>query len=249
MTHKSPEPHHTGAYRRHLPLVIILIVAITGALFFRDWINLETLRNNRRDLIAYRDAHYLSLAFAFFGAYMLIVACSLPGATIASITGGFLFGLNMGTVLNVLAASLGACVIFQAARMGLGSVLATKIDASEGTLKRFINGLHNNEISVLFLMRLVPLIPFFVANVLPALVGVRFVNYAITTVLGIIPGALVYTSIGVGLNEFFDRGEIPNLSVLGESYIIGPIVGLCVLALLPVVVRTWFAKRTFDAPN
>jgi len=77
-----------------------------------------------------------------------------------------------------------------------------------------------------------------VANLLPALAGVRFFNFAITTVLGIIPGALVFTWIGVGLGEVFDRGDSPDLSLLWEPQIIGPILGLAALAALPIVIKT-----------
>ena len=111
------------------------------------------------------------------------------------------------------------------------------LETSKGSLKKIKDGLRENEISVLFLLRLVPAVPFFVANLLPALVGVKFVNFLFTTALGIIPGAIVYTWIGVGLGEVFDRGENPDLSLLWEPHIIGPILGLAVLAVIPIVVK------------
>jgi uncharacterized membrane protein YdjX (TVP38/TMEM64 family) len=222
---------------RHVPLAVILVVAVVGYFALRDYLTFETLRENRAALLAFRDANFMGLSLAFIAVYYVIVAFSLPGAAVASVTGGFLFGLMLGTAYNVLAASLGAFTIFLAARWGLGRTLAARIETSQGTLKRLKTGLHENEISVLFLMRLVPAVPFFVANLVPALVGVRFVNFAITTVLGIIPGALVYTWIGVGLGEVFDRGETPDLSLLWEPQVIGPIVGLCLLAALPMILK------------
>ena len=92
-------------------------------------------------------------------------------------------------------------------------------------------------------MRLVPAVPFFVANLLPALVGVRVVNFAWTTIVGIIPGALVFTWIGVGLGEVFDRGERPDLSLLWEPHVIGPILGLCALAALPILIKSLRGKK------
>ena len=92
-------------------------------------------------------------------------------------------------------------------------------------------------------MRLVPAVPFFVANLVPALVGVRFANFALTTVLGIIPRAIVFTWIGVGLGEVFDRGESPDLSLLWEPQIIGPILGLAALAALPIVIKAIRGRR------
>src|SRR6056297_1284348 len=227
----------SGGWARHAPLALILTVAVIGYFTLRDYITFDTLRDNREALLAFRDANFGLMVLSFIAIYFVIVAFSLPGAAVASVTGGFLFGLISGTAFNVLAASLGAFAIFLAARWGLGRSLAARIETSDGTLKRLKNGLHDNEISVLFLMRLVPAVPFFVANLLPALVGVRFVNFALTTVLGIIPGAIVFTWIGVGLGEVFDRGERPDLSLLWEPQVLAPILGLCLLAALPLVIK------------
>ncbi|MEY8829308.1 TVP38/TMEM64 family protein [Sedimentitalea sp. XS_ASV28] len=222
---------------RHLPLLLILCIALVGSFTLRDYLSFDTLRENREALLAFRDQNLVGLAVGFFAIYVIIVAFSLPGAAVASVTGGFLFGLAGGTALNVLAATVGASAIFLAARTGLGATLSRKIDASEGTAGRIRDGLRDHEINVLLLMRLVPAVPFFVANLLPALVGVKFGNFLWTTAIGIIPGAIVFTWIGVGLGEVFDRGETPDLSLLWEPHIIGPILGLCVLAALPIVIR------------
>ncbi|MFX0541783.1 TVP38/TMEM64 family protein [Roseovarius sp. S4756] len=228
---------------RHAPLALILLVAAIGAFTLRDYLSFETLRENREALLAFRDMNFAVMVAGFIGIYFLIVAFSLPGAAVASVTGGFLFGIWSGTAFNVLAATLGAIAIFQAARMGLGRTLAARMEAGEGTLKRVKEGLNENEISVLFLLRLVPVVPFFVANLLPALVGVKFGNFAWTTALGIIPGALVFTWIGVGLGEVFDRGDSPDLSLLWEPQVIGPLLGLCALAALPILIKAVRGKK------
>ena len=239
---KSQDTQKSGLMR-HAPLGVIVIAAIVGYFTLGDYLSFDTLRDNREALLAYRDEHYIMLALIFVAIYMVIVAFSLPGAAVASVTGGFLFGLSLGSTFNVIAASLGAFAIFWAARAGLGKTLAAKMEASEGTVKKLNEGLHENEISVLFLLRLVPAVPFFVANLLPALVGVKFRNYAFTTVLGIIPGAIVFTWIGVGLGEVFDRGGKPDLSLLWEPQIIGPILGLCALAALPIIVKAMRGRK------
>ncbi|WP_420555730.1 TVP38/TMEM64 family protein [Roseovarius sp.] len=231
------------AYIRHAPLAVILIAAIVGYFTLGDYLTFDTLAENREALLAFRDENHILLAGIFIAVYVSIVAFSLPGAAVASVTGGFLFGLALGTVFNVTAAVIGASAIFMAARWGLGRTLAARMDASDGTLKKIKIGLHEHEISVLLLMRLVPVVPFFVANLLPALVGVRFVNFLWTTAIGIIPGAIVFTWIGVGLGEVFDRGERPDLSLLWEPQVIGPILGLCVLAALPIVIKTVRGKK------
>jgi len=90
---------------------------------------------------------------------------------------------------------------------------------------------------VLFLIRLVPAVPFFVANIIPALVGVPVSRFVVTTFFGIIPGGVVFTWVGAGLGEVFARGETPDLGIIFEPHILGPILGLCVLAALPMLVK------------
>ena len=226
-----------GDMARHLPLAAILAVALVGLFALRDVLTFETLAANREALIAFRDANYLLTVLGFMAAYVVIVAFSLPGATIATLTGGFLFGLFPGALFNVAAATIGAVLIFLAARWGLGEQLSRKIDASEGTVGKLREGLRENELSVLFLIRLVPAVPFFVANLLPALVGVGLARFAFTTFFGIIPGAVVYTWVGAGLGEVFARGETPDLGIIFEPHVLGPILALCALAALPMVVR------------
>jgi len=231
----------TGIARK-LPLLAILAVAVAGAVLLRDQLSFQALADHRDALIGFRDANYVGTALVFVAAYVLIVAFSLPGATIATLAGGFLFGVFPGVLFNVSAATLGAVAIFLAARWGLGDQLAARIDASEGRIKRLREGLRDNELSVLFLIRLVPAVPFFVANLLPALVGVQLNRFAFTTFFGIIPGALVYTWVGAGLGTVFARGETPDLGIIFEPQILGPLLALAALAALPIVVKA-FRKR------
>ncbi|NQY60020.1 TVP38/TMEM64 family protein [Cognatishimia sp.] len=222
---------------KRLPLIAILVVAAIGAFTLRDYLTFETLRDNREALLAFRDANYLATVAAFMLAYVVIVAFSLPGATIATLTGGFLFATFPGALFNVTAATIGAILIFMAARWGLGERLAAKMQGSEGAVKKIKDGIDENQWSMLFLIRLVPAVPFFVANLVPALVGVPLNRFAISTFLGIIPGGVVYTSVGAGLGEVFARGETPNLGIIFEPQILLPILGLCALAALPIVIK------------
>ena len=232
----GPKPARRAALIRRLPLLAILLAAVLGAIALRDVLSFETLRDNREALLAFRDQNYLVTALVFMVTYVLIVALSLPGATLATLTGGFLFGTWAGAAMNVTAATLGATLIFLAARMGLGARMAARMDAADGRLRRFKQGIDDNQWSMLFVMRLVPVVPFFVANLLPALVGVALHRFVISTFFGIIPGGVVYTSVGAGLGDVFARGESPDLSIIFEPFVIGPILGLAALAALPAVV-------------
>lgn len=233
----NTSPTRRSAFWRHVPLITIVAVAMIGALALRDYLSFDALARNREALLAFRDAHYLWTALGFMAVYVVIVAFSLPGATVATLTGGFLFGVFPGVVYNVTAATIGASAIFLAARWGLGDTLAARMDASEGRVKRIKQGIRENELSVLFLIRLVPAVPFFVANIIPALVGVSLGRFMFTTFFGIIPGGLVYTWVGAGLGEVFARAERPDLGIIFEPHILGPILGLCALAVAPIIVK------------
>ena len=241
----EPLPHPpTAGLIRYLPMLAIAAIALAGAFTLRDYLSFETLRANREILIGFKDSNYLLTAVGFMAIYILLVAFSLPGASIATLTGGFMFGVFPGALFNVTAATIGACIIFMAARMGLGERLSAKLDAGSGAIKRIKDGIRENELSVLLLMRLVPAVPFFVANLIPALVGVSLQRFALTTFLGIIPGAIVYTWVGAGLGDVFERGDSPDLGILFEPQIIGPIIGLCVLAVLPILLKLFRKKGT-----
>lgn len=233
----------SSQFSRRLPIIVILTAAVLGAFFLRDYLTFEALSNNREALIAYRDNNYVLTVLAFIGVYILIVGFSLPGATIATLTGGFLFATFPGVLFNVTGATIGATAIFMAARWGLGEKLAAKMDRSEGTVKKIKSAIDHNQWEALFLIRLVPVVPFFMANLIPALVGVPPFRFVLSTFIGIIPGAVVYTSVGAGLGEVFARGETPNLGIIFEPAILLPILGLCALAALPIFIKALRGKK------
>ena len=231
------QPARNGGLLKRLPLLLVLLTALAGAFLLRDYLSFEALAENRERLLAFRDANYLFAALAFVGLYVVVVAFSLPGAAIMTLTGGFLFGIFPGALFNLVGATLGAIALFLAARWGLGDQLAARMNAGEGLVKRIKDGIDENQWSMLFLIRLVPAVPFFVANIVPALVGVSLFRFAVSTFLGILPGGLVYTSVGAGLSETFARGETPDLGLIFEPHILLPILGLAALAALPIAIK------------
>ena len=239
---REDAPRRSGLARL-LPLAVIAVVAVAGAVTLRDVLSFEALAANREALIAFRDANYALTVAGFIAAYVAIVAFSLPGATIATLTGGFLFATFPGALFNVTGATIGAAAIFLAARHGLGDRLEAKMNASEGVVRRIKQGIDANQWEMLFLIRLVPAVPFFVANLVPAFVGVPLWRFVVTTFLGIIPGAVVYTSVGAGLGAVFARGETPDLGVIFEPQVLLPILGLCALAALPILLKAVRGKK------
>jgi uncharacterized membrane protein YdjX (TVP38/TMEM64 family) len=233
----------TNPILRRLPLIIILTVAVLGAFFLRDYLTFQALADNREALIAFRDNNYLLTVLVFIAVYVLIVAFSLPGATIATLTGGFLFATFPGALFNIIGATIGATAIFLAARWGFGEKLGARLEGSDGIVKKIKDGIDENQWSMLFLIRLVPAVPFFMANLIPSFLEVPLRRFVISTFVGIIPGTTVFTSVGEGLGEVFASGETPNLGIIFEPAILFPILGLCVLAVLPIIIQAVRGKK------
>ena len=219
-----------------IPLSIV-IIAIVGFTLLRDYLSYETLRNNHESLVNFKNENYWVTVIIFIISYITLVTFALPGSPIASLTGGFLFGLAFGTFLNVTAAATGATLIFLAAKNGFGNKLTQRIDASEGSIRKIRDGIKRDEISYLLLIRLIPIIPFAVANLVPALFGVSLRNFFFTTYIGIIPGGLVFTWLGSGLSDIFKQNQEPKFSIIFEIYVIGPILCLCLLSFLPIILK------------
>ena len=233
---------NSRTFARRLPFLLILICAIAGVIFLRDKISFDALARHSADLLAFRDANYLSASLGFIALYIATVAFSLPGATIVTLTAGFLFGVFPGVIYNVGGATVGAALVFLAARAGFGTDLSAGMQARGGAAARMQVALQENQWSALLIMRLVPVLPFFVANLIPAFVGIRLLPFALTTLVGIVPGALVFTSIGAGLGEVFARGETPDLGVIFTSPVLLPLLGLAALAALPVLLKSLRGK-------
>ena len=223
---------------RKTVVILLLIIGVSGFSFFSEWINFEALKKNSSDISDFRDENFFLSIIIFWLFYFLLIVFSLPGAAVASVSGGFLFGFSLGLIINVTAASIGATALFVLVRYGSMSFKYNQSNDVDNTVAiKIKNGLIQNQISIMLLLRLVPLVPFFLANILPALVGVRLVNFIWTTVIGIIPGGIVFTWIGVGVGEVFARNQYPNFELLFSPMILGPILGLSALILIPMILR------------
>ncbi|MEO1459865.1 MAG: TVP38/TMEM64 family protein [Pseudomonadota bacterium] len=229
-----PEGGAKAGLARFLPIALIALGAGTAIFFAQDLLSFSTLAENRDALNVWRDENFAFSMLVFVAAYAVATAFSVPGAIWFTITGGFLFGTVLGTALSVTGATIGATLVFLAARTSLGEVLKAKAGK---WLERVEAGFREGEVSYLLIMRLVPAIPFFVANLAPAFFGVRLSTFAWTTFVGIIPGGAVYSSIGNGLGAIIDEGGTPDLGIIFSPDVLGPLLGLAFLAALPLLLR------------
>lgn len=236
----------TGEVNLLTPKRIIPLALIVGGLvaFFAfgldDYLTFDALQQNRQWLIGQVEAHRAVAVIAFIAVYAAVVTFSLPVATVVSISGGFLFGLWFGTLWNVAAATLGATLLFLAARTVFADILHSKAGP---WFHKVEAGFQENAFNYLLFLRLVPLFPFFAVNLVPAFLGVRLRTFVLATLIGIVPGAFVYTSVGAGLGSVFDSGGKFSVASVLTPEIATAMVGLALLSLLPVAIRFWQAKR------
>lgn len=229
-----------GTFRRLLPLALLVAGLIAVFAFGLDRrISLDALRDNQALLANLVDRHATAAAVLFVLVYALATALSVPGGAVLTVAGGTLFGLLWGTVLVVIGASAGAIAVFLAARTALGDALRRR--AGPG-LQRLEAGFRRNAVSYLLTLRLIPLAPFWLVNLVPALFGVSLGAYALTTVIGIIPGTVVYVAIGTGLAATLRAGGEPNLGMIAEPAILLPLLGLALLSLAPVCGRRLWGR-------
>ncbi len=231
----------SSVVKRLVPLAVL--VAAIGAAFslgLHEHLSIDSLREHRAFLNGIVADHTVLAALAFIAIYTASTALSLPGGVVLTVAGGFLFGTLFGAIYVLFAATLGATVVFLIARTALGSALR---DRAGPFLQRMEAGFKENALSYLLVLRLIPLFPFFVVNLVPAFLGVPLRTYMLGTFVGIIPGTFVFILAGAGLGSVFDQGgEFTVGSVLTPQVVAG-LVGLSLLSLMPVVYKRIKARR------
>ncbi|MBM3488605.1 MAG: TVP38/TMEM64 family protein [Alphaproteobacteria bacterium] len=237
MSETDPRPAQGGrsAIRRLVPIAILVAgLAAFFALGLDRYVSLSALRDHREALTGFVAANGAAAGLSYVGLYALAVALSIPGGTILTVTGGFLFGPYLGATYAVLGATLGATLLFLAAHYAFAETLRARFGSVIGRMQA---GFAANAFSYMLVLRLVPLFPFWLVNLVPALLNVRLATYALGTLLGIIPGTFVFALVGDGLGAVLDAGGTLDASIILEWRFIGPILGLALLALVPVVYK------------
>ena len=221
--------------KRMLPVIILVIVAVgVFSSGLHNYLSFDALSEHRETLLSLVENHPALAPFAFIAIYAAATALSLPGGVILTIAGGFLFGTWLGGLYVVIGATFGAIAIFLIAKTALGDALRSKAGP---WMTKMEAGFKENELSYLLILRLVPIFPFWLVNLVPAFLGVSLSTYAIATFVGIIPGSFAYASAGNGLGAVFDQGGPPGFGVLANPAVWGPMVALTVLALVPIAYK------------
>jgi uncharacterized membrane protein YdjX (TVP38/TMEM64 family) len=247
--------------KRFLPIIVLVVasVAVFASGLHRQ-ISLTALAENEgrlRDFIASNGLLAIGL---FMAAYTAVVALSLPAGAVLTIGGGFLFGLAIGGPAVVFSATIGAAIVFLVARTAFGESLAKKAGPA---LSKLADGFKQDAASYMLFLRLAPVFPFALVNIAPALLGVPFRTYLWTTLVGIMPGTLAFSSIGAGLGSVIatQRTALEACKASGKtdcalSISPGDLITrevliafflLAVAALLPVIIKRVMARRNISA--
>ena len=223
--------------------LLVLLLILLGLFFYfqlYQYLSFDSLKANRALLLAWSEQHLVWVALAFIGIYTISVACSIPGATFLTLAGGFIFGPWFGTLWVVVSATLGAFIVFLAVELALRDWVAKK---AAKWLKPMEKGFQHNAFSYLLFLRLVPLFPFWLVNIVPALLGVSKRTFVIATLIGIIPGSFVYVLVGNCLGHVFDANETPNLGIIFDPKVFIPLLVLALLSLVPIIYKMIQRKR------
>ncbi|MDQ6969930.1 MAG: TVP38/TMEM64 family protein [Mariprofundus sp.] len=228
--------------KRIMPLLIVAAVLVLFFVFdLGRFLSFDALAQHRVLLLAWVDAHALLAPLLYVLLYIAVVAFSLPGGLLMTLCGGFFFGALAGGLYAVVGATLGATALFMIAKTSLGDYLLAK---AGDMVRKMQQGFAEDALSYMFVLRLVPLFPFFIVNLVPAFLGVPLRTYLIATFFGIMPATFVYALTGSGLGSVLDQGEGVTLSGILTSEMLAALLALALLAVLPVLYKRFVNKAT-----
>ncbi|MCX8118488.1 MAG: TVP38/TMEM64 family protein [Desulfobacterota bacterium] len=194
------------------------------------YLNFSTIKANRDRLLFYTQHHYWPLLLGALTLYTVSTALSLPVATPLSLAIGFLFGLWVGVAIILVSATLGATLVFLAARYVLADFVQRRMGRR---LQRMVSEFHQNDFHYLLFMRLVPLFPFWLVNLATAFTPIKIQTYVLATAIGILPGAFVFTNLGRSLGQIDSPDQLLSFKTLSAFLLLG------LFALFPVLVKRY----------
>jgi uncharacterized membrane protein YdjX (TVP38/TMEM64 family) len=216
-----------------------LAVALLQASPLGRYVSIEALGQHRAALDGFVARDGLLAAAAYVAVYVVVVALSLPGATVMTLAGGMFFGAVLGAGLAAVAATIGAALVF---------LLARRIFGAEGLAKlgplaeRIAAGIRRESVAYLLTLRLVPLFPFVLVNLVPAFVGVTLRVFVATTLAGILPVTFIFSLAGAGIGDALAAGGEFEIGKVLTPGIIGALVGLALVSLATIPLRRRMAK-------
>ncbi|HSU13129.1 TVP38/TMEM64 family protein [Longimicrobium sp.] len=222
----GPAAAPPGGGRWKKLLLVATIIAIVAAFFLlggHEYLRLGALKANRARLLDFTHRHYAAVLVGAMVAYVVLTALSIPDAVVFSLALGLLFGRWVGTAMVVGAATVGATLAFLAARYLFADAARRRMGPR---MQRIARGFEEDAFGYLLFLRMVPLFPFWLVNLVPAFTPVTTRTYVAATAVGIIPGSFVFCNLGARLatiestGDLFDRQTLLALALLGVSALV-----------------------------
>ena len=224
-------------------VVVSLILGLGFALFYisglGEFANLETLKAHRHWILGQAKQYPFIITAVFMLTYIMSVALSLPIGTLLTILGGYIFGQTLGVVYVITSATTGACIVFSLAKTAVGVSLR---EHAEHNIKIMEPGFRKNALYYMLFLRLIPIFPFFIVNIVPAFLGVNLKPYLFGTFFGIIPSTFIFVSAGASLGSIFSSGNTFTIDDILTPDSIILLGSIAILTLLPVLYK-WIKRR------
>jgi uncharacterized membrane protein YdjX (TVP38/TMEM64 family) len=235
---KSPS-RFVSCLRRYGLLILLLFVLIVFFHFhLSHFFTFEKLRANQTAIVAWTASHYIWAVFAYIAVFALLIACTVPCATVFTLAGGFLFG-NMALGYALASMLLGGSALYLAVRVSLGPRFAK----ATGWLKSFEDGFQQNAFYYLLTIRLVPILPCWISNIGAGLMNVPYFTFMSATLLGIFPSTLIYVLAGRSLDKIVSNQTLPLRNIVLDPFVLFPLLGLALLSMMPVLYKYSLKKR------
>ncbi|WLE96665.1 MAG: TVP38/TMEM64 family protein [Candidatus Electrothrix communis] len=208
--------------KRQGKIALLLVAAVLAILFIifdgQQYLSLASLKSSRQLLQSFYMEHQLLTITGYMALYILITALSLPGALIMSLGGGALFGLWLGFLLVSFASTIGATLAFLAARFLFKDAIQSRFGEKLVAINK---GIEQDGAFYLFTLRLVPVFPFFIINLVMGLTPIRTAVFYLVSQIGMLPGTLVYVNAGTQLGKIESASGILSPGLLLSFALLG----------------------------
>ena len=221
-----------------LILFLIIISSFWMIYFFnRDFFELKTLFIYLETIQNYISNNFLFSFLIFTFSYCFLIVCNFPIASLLSLIGGFLYGTWIGGIGIIIGGTLGSFIVFLVAKSFFHDYITKKLLHKYPFINQYFQ---KNELELMFLIRLIPGIPFFAQNLILAGLGGKRVKFLFTTLLGLSPWAMIFASIGQGLEEIFIEGQDLSFALIAKPEYLIPISLIIVLVVFILIFKKKF---------
>ena len=226
--------------KKKLFLIFFLIVISSFWLIYffnRDFFELKTLFINLENIQNYISNNFLFSFLIFTFSYCLLIVCNFPIASLLSLIGGFLYGTWIGGIGIIVGGTLGSFIVFLVAKLFFYDYISKKLLQKYSFITKYFQ---KNELELMLLIRLVPGIPFFAQNLILAGLGAKKLKFLFTTLFGLSPWAIIFASIGQGLEEIFIESQALSFALIAKPEYLIPISIIIVLVIFILIFKKKF---------